>query len=236
MDVKSRILKLAQSIYLAENARYNDVESDEETEFVLETIDWVNQWLDEVELETDWNYVRRNRAEIGTIVEGQDFIELPPEVRTLVVNQYRDLVVVQDGAVVARFEVVSPNQLTAPVSEGIVEDRATLIGRKVFFSRDISAEESNGTVLADVIDYIPRLSIDPVEENADALDLITPRQLMVLGVAKNATLPDIVQGGTSPSHAQKYNDLLMKAVAENERTSQVYLIDRESFSHIGGVW
>ena len=236
MDERSRILKLAQSIYLAKNNRYNDVEGEEEDEFVLQTIDWVNQWIDEVEIETNWNYVRRNHADLGPVLEGDDSIALPPEVRTLVVSPYRDLVISHDGAVVARFQIVSPNQLTAPASEGVVEDRVALIGRRVFFSRNITASESSGRVLADVIDYIPRLSLDTGAETVEAIDLITPTQLIVLGVAKNATLPDIVQGGTSPSHTQKYNDLLAKAVAENDRTSQAYQVDRENFSYIGGIW
>lgn len=236
MDVRADILKIAQSIYLAKNNRYNDVEGDEEDEFIAQTIDWVNQWLDEVEVETNWNYVRRNHADLGLVLEGDDSISLPAEVRTLVVNPYRDLVISHDGAIVARFQLVSPNQLTSPASEGVVEDRAAIIGRRVFFSRYITASESGGRVLADVIDYIPRLSLETGAESSEALYLVQPKQLMVLGVAKNATLPDIVQGGTSPSHTQKYNDLLSKAVAENDRTSEAYLVERESFSYIGGIW
>lgn len=91
--------------------------------------------------------------------------------------------------------------------------------------------------MADVIDYIPRLeaAVDG-QYNADMLDLVTPKQLIILGVAKNATLPDIVQGGISPSLTQKYNDLLQKAILENNKTAEVYTVERESFDFIRGVW
>ena len=57
---REQILALAQSIYLAKNNRYNDVEGAEEDEFINQTIDWANQWVEELELEADWNYVHHH--------------------------------------------------------------------------------------------------------------------------------------------------------------------------------
>ena len=58
---------------------------------------------------------------------------------------------------------------------------------------------------------------------------------MVLGVAKNWILPDKVSGGLSASFAQKYADLLEKAKAENDASSDAYDVVRDSFGYIGGV-
>lgn len=237
MDERTRILALAQSIYLAKNNRYNDVENEEEDLFVAQTIDWVNQWVEELEEEADWNYVRRQRALLGTVDAAVPNITLPTEVKSLVVSPYRYLVLSHDGVVVAGFRIVNPNQIgNTPPDEGLVEDRVTVVGRKLIFSRDLKETEIGADVLADVVDYIPRISLETGQENVQMLDLIKPRQLIVLGVAKNATLPDIVQGGISPSLAQKYNDLLQRAIAKNNESSSPFTADSEDFSFITGVW
>lgn len=226
------ILALAQSIYLAKNNRYNDVDGTEQTEFIDQTIDWVNQYIEELEMEADWNYVRTNNYTLGTIatVDSTTFA-LPDEIQRLVVSPYRDLTISQDGSVVSTFRLVSPDQIADPENPEVL-DRATVIGRNVVLSRPLKDTEVGGTVKADVVSFIPRLS----RTDVDMLELVQPKQLIILGVAKNATLPDIVQGGISPSLTQKYADLLEKAVMKNNATSDVNEIPREDFSYVSGVW
>ena len=208
MTNDEKIEALAQSIYLAKNNRYNDVDSSELTEFLDQSIDWVNQFTQELEYEADWNYLRTNRDLLGTVVDANSTtFNLPAAVRTLVISPYRDLVIMQDGAVVSTFALVHPNQINDP-TDYEVHNRATIINRKVILSRPLTDLEVGGEVRADTIAFMPQLS----HLDVSLLDLVQPSQLLVLGVAKNATLPDIVQGGISPSLTQKYADLLQKAI------------------------
>ena len=231
-EEETEILKLAQKIYLAEFNRYNDVDGEEADEFIDQTIDWVNQFIPELELEADWNYLRENSAELGTITAaGITSFPIPDGVRKLVISPYRDVTISQDGSVVARFKLVNANQISDP-NDPDTSDRATVVGRSVVFSRAFTEQEIGGVVAADVINAMPELARDDTE----LLELIKPLQLVVLGVAKNATLPDIVQGGISPSLTQKYADLLQRAVAENNATSDSSFAPREDFNFIRGVW
>jgi hypothetical protein len=232
MTPEEEITALAQSIYLVKNNRYNDVEDEELTDFLEQTIDWVNQFTQELELEADWNYLRTNRNLIATIVDTSiQTYPLPTEVRTVVVSPYRDVVIEQGGTVVSHFTMVNPNQISDP-TDPYTGDRATVINRQLILSRPLTENELGGELRADTIDTMPQLAIDDV----NLLTLVRPQQLIVLGVAKNATLPDIVQGGISPSVTQKYNDLLQKAVAANNATAEALEVPTENFNFIRGVW
>lgn len=230
---EQRILELAQSIALARTSRYSDVEDElERNEFLDQTIDWVNQYIQELELEADWNYVRNNDYAISSgLVEGDHKVPLPVDVQRLVISSDRDLSIVHDGTTISTFGLVAPNQIANPTNPE-TRDRATIVGRQVILSRPLTAEEAGGELYADAVKYIPRLS----RNNVEMLDLVEPPQLIVLGVAKNWSLPDIVQGGISPNLAQKYNDLLQLALAKNNETSQAYDAIGDDFSYIGGIW
>lgn len=230
---EQRILDLAQSASLARTSRYSDVEDAiERNELIDQTIDWTNQYIEELEMEADWSYVRENHAEINSpLIEGAVGFDLPEDVQRLVISPDRDLVITQDGSPVATFKLVSPNQITNP-SNPEVDDRATIIGRKVVLSRPIQESEAGGILRADAVMYIPRLS----RTNTEMLDIVEPKQLIVLGVAKNWSLADIVQGGISPNLTQKYNDLLQKAVAKNDETSLAFMSEGDDYSYIGGIW
>jgi len=237
MTNEERIIELGQSIYRAKNNRKNDIAAGTETDdFVADTIDWVNQFIQELEMEADWNYVRTNDYTVGTVTDitAQSY-DLPATVQRLVVSPYRDLKIMQDGAIVATFRVVNPNQISDPTNPDTA-DRCTVLGprnaRKLVLSRPLTEAELNGTLVADVVSFMPELSL----ANVTLLDIVEPPQLLVLGCAKNSTLPDIVQGGISPALAQKYADLLAKAVAANNATSDAYDIPREDFGYIRGIW
>lgn len=230
---EQRILELAQSIALTRTSRYSDVEDEiERNEFLDQTIDWVNQYIQELELETDWNYVRENDRVISTsLVIGEHKVPLPEGVQRLIISSDRDISIVQDGTTISTFGLVAPNQIANPTNPE-TRDRATVVGRQVILSRPLTDQEAGAELRADAVNYIPRLSRD----NVEMLDLVEPVQLIVLGVAKNWSLPDIVQGGISPNLAQKYNDLLQRAVARNNETSQAYDAYGDDFSYIGGIW
>lgn len=232
MTPQERVTQLAQSIYLAKNGRYNDVDGSELTDFLNQTVDWVNQYLEELEYEAEWNYLRTNQQLIASIndLTVQAF-DLPEGVRTIVVSPYRDIVIKQDDVTISTFTMVNPNQISDPTYTER-QDRATVINRKLVLSRPLKDTELNGDIKADTIAFMPKLALD----NADVLDLVKPQQLIVLGVSKNATLPDIVQGGISPSLTQKYNDLLQKAIGINGQTAEVLDMPSENFGWVRGVW
>jgi hypothetical protein len=232
MSAIDDITKLAQSIYLAGNNRYKDVTGTELTNWLAQIIDWVNQFTPELELEADWNYLRENSSLIATISDPDtQSYAIPPTVRKVVISPYRDATISFDGAVVSTFSMVAPDQITNPADPSTV-DRATVINGKLVLSRPLKDTEVGGDLCADVIKKMPVLTTSDVT----LLTTVKPYQLLVLGVAKNITLPDIIQGGISPSLTQKYADLLQKAVAENNATAEAYDTPGEDFSFIRGVY
>lgn len=232
MAVIDDITKLAQSIYLAQNGRYNDVEGSDLTDFLNKTIDWVNQFIEELEMETNWNYLRKNNNLIATISDPTiQSYALPTTVRTVVVSPYRDVTIQHDGTTIATFTMVNPDQISDP-TDLETHDRATVINSKLILSRQLKSTEVGGEIRADTIDFMPKLSLT----DGSLLSLVKPKQLLVLGVAKNATLPDIIQGGISPSLAQKYKDLLDKAIAANDATAEALEVPSENFGFIRGVY
>jgi hypothetical protein len=232
MTPTEELTALAQSIYLTMYNRYNDVTGTELDNFLLKTVDWVNQFTQELELEADWNYLRTNGNLIATISDtATQSYDLPEEVRTVVYSPYRDVTISFDGAVVSTFKLVSPSLISDP-SNPETQDRATVINRKLVLSRTLTDTEVGGEIRCDTIDFMPQLTVDDME----LLTLVQPKQLIVLGVAKNSTLPDIVQGGISPSLAQKYGDLLKKAVMLNNESATSVDAPREDLSFIRGVF
>lgn len=235
MTDEERLQQLTQDIYLTRFGRLIDDITD--TDGVLEvtkTIAWVNMLLDELEGETDWNMVREDDENLGTVSTASQVFELDDEVLRLVVNAERPLVLKQGDSIVSRFEVVDPNQITRRTSDSSI-DRVATVGRNLVFSRPFNTDtEIGATVVADTVHYLPRLVQDPVD--VSLLDVFKPYNLLTLGAAKNATLPDIVQGGLSPSFVQKYADELAKAVAKNNASSYADEMLYENYGSIGGVY
>lgn len=232
MTPTEELTALAQSIYLVMYNRYNDVEGDELTDFIDKIVDWVNQYTPELELEADWNYLRTNSNLIGTVAsENNTTFNLPSTVRKVVVSPYRDLTISFGGAVVSTFTIVNPNQIADP-TDPHTEDRATVINRTLILSRPLKDYEVGGEVRCDTIAFMPQLTT----ADTSLLSLVEPKQLIILGVAKNSTLPDIVQGGISASIAQKYGDLLKRAVMYNDETAAALDVPREDLSWIRGVY
>lgn len=111
-------------------------------------------------------------------------------------------------------------------------DRATFVGRNVVLSRPPKNVEVGATIVLDVVEYLP-----PLARNDDsAIALLPNKQLAVLGVAKNTSLSNVVKVSLSPSFAQKYNNELQKAIAQNNLTNELDDMQRDSYSYINGIW
>lgn len=238
MTNDERIAKLAQEIYITRHNNKNDVSGDDLSDFLDQTVEWVNQFIPELEKKADWNFMRSNDANIGTVsAVGEMSFELPASVRKLVITPDRDLSVRFDNSVVSSFKLVNPNQIATVGDSSDLRDRATVIRRKVIMSRKFNDTEVSGTITADIISKIPKLSRTDVslldildDDNNDDI-----RQLFILGVVKNQVLPDIIQGGLTPSFSQKFDAFLQDCIAENNASADADDQDRESFAWIGGV-
>lgn len=240
MTNEEKIQEFAQQVYLTIYGRRIDGITEEDgVEQVEKTLIWLNLFLDELEMErepdgspTNWAFLRENDAEIGTIVTATDTFDLPDDTLRPVADEDRPLVIMQDGAIVSTWDVVDPNQITKRNSYSLREQRVTYVNQKIVFSRPLNDTEINGTVLTDIVYKFPRLT----DSDTSLFDLPLPRQLLVLGTAKNASLPDIVQGGLSPSYAQKYGDLLEGAKMANSQTATSDEAVYDDFSGISGVY
>ena len=231
MDYTDEVTALAQKIYIARKNRRNNVTGDRLTEFLKITIIQVNQYLAELDKEAYWNWVRTNDYSLATATSATSYA-LPSTYRTIVKDEFRPLYIVNsDGDIVSTWEVVAPSQLKNASSTDN-PNRVALIARNVVFSRALTDAEVGGTIKCDVVEYLPELALDDI----DVLSLVDPEELIILGVAKNQVLPDVVQGGLTPSFTQKYADLLNAAKAENEMTSTASAAVAENLSSISGVW
>jgi len=226
----AEITELAQEIYVARKNRTNNVTGPRLTAFLDTTIIQINQFLSELDKETYWNWVRTNDYALATATSATSYA-LPATYRTIVKDEDRPLYIVKNDVIVSVWDVVAPSQLK---NAGLLDNpnRVSLIARNVKFSRALTDAEIGGTITVDVVEYLPKISYT----NIDVLSLVDPRELITLGVVKNQTLPDVVQGGLTPSYTQKYADLLNGAKAENEMTSTASTATAENLSGIQGVW
>lgn len=247
MSPTAQLTAFAQSVYLAIKNRYfDDIVSDDGNTFILQIADFINQYLDEIETEVDpdgkpvdWRFSRQPSYALGTAVAGNSSIDTPTEILNLLTGENRYVQITQDGTVIANFAVVNPEDISNQ-SNMIVEDMCSVIGSTIVFSRVFTDAEGGGAISGDVTLPIPRIvaSVGGTAlkvTNVKALTTIKPRQLLVLGVAKNSTLPDIVQGKLSPSYVQKYNDLLQNAIARNTASSLSDTAVAEDYGYIGGI-
>ena len=236
MTNDERIAELAQDIYLARHNQENDVADEDLTAFIEQTIRWVNQFTPEIEKKADWNFVRTNDdTSIGTITAGTTIsYPLPSSIRKLVINPQRDLTIRFDDTIVSTFRLVNANQNFNP-NDHDIRSRATVLKRNIIFSRSLSDVEIGGSIVADTISFIPQLS----RNDTSLLDIFDEypdiRQLYVYGILKNQVLPDIVQGGLTPSFSQKYAEYLADCIAENNASADADDQDRENFGWIAGV-
>lgn len=243
MTDKEKMNKFAQSVTLAMTGKHMDVEdleSEDGIQWITELVDWTNQFIDELELEADWNYVTELGAVIGTVSSPTQTFPLPAGARKLAVREHRPLHITQDGTPVSTWDVVRPADISSSKYSLPLRERVSYVGRNIVFSRSLNDNEMGGEVLADIVNKIPRLEYTIGQEGGtndlEVLDLVEPRTLLVLGVAKNATLPNFVRGKLSPSLTQKYSDVLSKAVLENNASASASYYEGEDLSSYGGLY
>lgn len=243
MSPTAQINALAQSVYLRiKNRQYDGITTTDGQAFVANIIDFANGFIDELETEInpdgqaiDWKWSELLGTTLGTATAGASSISFSNSFNNLIAEEQRFVQILQDGTPVANFVVVSPNDITS-VTRRSTQDMVTITGntingRILTFSRPFTEAEDGGTIIGDVTAPIPKLSLT----NVQALTMIKPRELLVLGIAKNASLPDIVQGSLSPSFVQKYNDLLANTIARNLSGGAADSVARDSYTYIGGV-
>lgn len=237
----------AQSVYrVIKNRPFDDISSDDGNQFVLTIADFINQYLDELEQETDpegvpvnWRFARQLNYPLGTASENTASVVAPTEILDLVAGENRYVQLSQDGAIIANFAVVSPDDISNQ-ADRVTEDMCTFVGGNIVFSRLFTDVEDGAAITGDAQISLPRIaaSISGTSltcTNAKVLSQVKPKQLLVLGVAKNTSLPDIVIGKLSPSYAQKYNDLLNNAIARAGQTSLATFADTEDYGYISGI-
>lgn len=233
MAAIDNITKLAQKTYYSVNGAQNDDTGEDLTEFLNNFILGFNLWKEEFETETYWNFLIDTDYTLTTISDTTTYsFELPDEFRTPVVdiNKYLKFVL-DDGTVISRFKMVDPSQ--RQVDDDLERpDRAAFVGRNIILSRAPRAEEVGASVVLDVVEWFPDLTLT----DDTAISILPSSQLAVLGVAKNQTLADLTKVSLSPSFAQKYSNELNKALNTNNATTMNDDMRGDDFSFIGGIW
>src|SRR5690606_18548107 len=112
-------------------------------------------------------------------------------------------------------------------------NKVALVDGTIYFSRPINDREDGGELFADASLEIPY--IDEPDNEFSMISIVKPRQLLVLGVAKNASLPDLVRGGLSPSYLQRYQELVNNAIQKNAYSSISSQMGREDMGYVRGV-
>lgn len=227
------ITDLAQDVYYTVNGVVNDDTGDDLTQFQDDFIRAFNLWKDEFETEAYWAKLRVDDYTLATIADTTTYsFTLPDDYRTPVINQNKWLkVVLNDGTVISKFKMVDPNQRQVDDSWEH-PDRAAFVGRNVVLSRAPKDTEVGATLVLDVVEYLPPLT----RTDDDAIALLPNKQLAVLGVAKNTSLSNVVKIALSPSFAQKYNNELQKAIAENNLSTEIDDMQRDNYGYINGIW
>lgn len=230
----------AQRVYLVLKGRYYDGITDEDgVEFVNQVIDWTNMYIDELTTEVDtegqpvnWKFLRSIGLALATASEGVDTIEITAtDVDDLITDENRYVQITVNGTVVSNWAVVSPDQIHS-IAGSTTEDRVAKVGNNLRFNRLLKDTEAGGSITGDVTIVMKPLSTT----NVSILNTVKPQLLLVLGVAKNATLPDIVQGELSPAYTQKYKNLIDNAMVKNGRTTRSDELSREDLGSVGGVY
>lgn len=239
MSPTAQIEEFAQQVYLViKNREFDDIAGEDGQTYIRNIIRFTNMFLGELETTldsndqiVDWWFARENGYELGTVSEGDSSLALSNKVDRLITDEERYLQIKQGDSIVSSWSVVNASELSNNPGYH-TEDMCAVVGNYIVFSRPFNDTENGGTVVGDVILSLPRLSTT----NVKIFSMVSPMELLTLGVAKNSSLPDIVQGVLSPSFTQKYNDLLKGAIARSEATSRAKKTVREQLSYIRGAY
>lgn len=238
----------AQDIYLLVKGRdFDDIAGEDGQTFLTRTARWCNMFVDELETETgpdgkpvDWWFARSTGLALGTVPTTGQSVSLPSSVSRLTTDEERYVQITKNGLVQSNWLVVNPKDISSKSERNRV-DMCAVVGGNLIFSRAFTTDEIGGAVTGDAITKLPRIgySTNPtgqvIANNVKLFTTVQPFLLLKLGVAKNVTLPDIVQGKLSPSYAQKFADLLQGAIARSMASAAAPVMPRDSFSNIRGV-
>lgn len=238
MTNEERVNQFVKDVYLVRFNRPIDLTTTGGQTEIEKTLSFARMFLGEIESEKNpdgtpinWNWARENDQDLGEINTAGQLFTLPATVRRIVVDEDRPLVLMYDGSIISKFDVVEANQITRRRLDPVNEDRVATVKGKLVFSRQFKDYEIGASVMTDVIEKLTPLSVADVS----VLDQV-PYQLLVLGTAKNSVRPDIVQGGLAPSFIEQYADELDKAISENNATTTADSAVYDDFSGIGGVY
>lgn len=247
----AQLQAFAQSVYkMIKNRYYDDLTSSDGQVFLGQIVDWLNEFIDELEYEVnadgepiDWIWVRRPLVTLGTATANANFLTWDgTSYNNLITGPDRFVQILNtSGQPVGQFSVVAPADLSNDSGRNL-EDYCTLVNGQIIFSRPFQTTEAGFTVVGDVTAYLPRVTTvtnaqtkQIVATNVDIFKTVKPLTLLKLGTVKNAILPDIVQGGLNPSYTQKYNDLLTNAINRSEASSVAPTAGYSDFSGVRGV-
>jgi len=231
MSATHTMENLAQSAYRIVNGSKNAATGTALTTFVALYRDWANDFISELELETDWNWWRIQDHEFGTASNTAP-LTIPDDFRKLVVSLDRPMYLQQDGTTISTFLVVDPNNVNNPAGSD-KEDRVTYIDGKFVFSRPFRDEELGAVVYGDYMQWAPEITDDTTTGDA-VINVIQPYKLLSLGMAKDISLPDLVQGGISPNIEQRYLKVLSEAIAQNAQSIATGTAPYEGYGGLGG--
>lgn len=239
MSPKKQLENFAQSVHrTVKNRFFDDISGEDGQVYVSQIIEELNDLLDELEYTVtpegrlvDWWFLRSNEYVLGTAVQNEASIVLSKDVGRVITDEYRYVQVKQDGIVISNWAVVNPKDITN-ASNRIIEDTCAVVGGNLIFSRPFKDTENNGDITGDILLAVPKVS----ETNIKALSMIKPKRLLTLGVAKNIILPDIVNGGLTPSFSRKYDQLLNAAVRRSTVSSIPSQVYTQDFSGVGGLY
>lgn len=227
---------------------FDDIAGDDGQVFLSQMARWANMFVDELESETtpdgkpvDWWFSRSSGYALGTVPTSGQSVDLPTAVNRLTTDEERYVQITDaSGVVQSNWLVVHPKDISSK-SERNKQDMVAVVGSSMQFSRAFTTAEAAGAITGDVILALPRVlySTGPtgtiLATNVKLFTTVQPLLLLKLGVAKNVSLPDIVQGKLSPSYAQKFKDLLDGAIARSEATAIAQVTARDSFGGVRGV-
>jgi hypothetical protein len=246
----AQLQAFAQSVNkMIKNRYYDDLTSADGQTFLSQVVDWLNEYIDELEYTLDsdgnpidWIWVRQPGTNLGTAVAGTNTIAWNS-------NQYNNLVtdgerfvqiIDSNGNPLANFSVVNPSEISN-VSSRNRDDLCALVNGQITFSRNFTSAEDGKTVLGDVTTYLPRVTTTgggstPISAtNVNIFNTVKPLTLLKLGVVKNAILPDIVRGKLMPPYSQKHDELLQNAIQRSQSSSLAPTSYYSDYSDIRGV-
>lgn len=247
----AQLQAFAQSVYkMIKNRYYDDLTSSDGQTYLSEVVDWVNEFIDELETETnadgdpiDWIWVRQPAVVLGTAAYNTNFITWDSSTYNNLCAGTDRFVQVIDGSgnILSNFTVVAPDEMSNDPNNNTI-NMCTLVNGNIQFSRAFNQQENNCTIYGDTTIYIPRVTtiINSTSgqiqaTNVDVFKTVKPLTLLKLGTVKNSILPDIVMGGLNPSYTQKYNDLLTNAINRSEASAISPTAVYDNFENVSGV-